>query len=590
VQVHISRLDQRTVLSEWQQRVFNHQRSVVRGAEQCTREVGHPPTVAPQQCEFLSLRGSYVETSAHRRRPLGGMNDKTPNGLGPKLRTCAHNPRAQVAAQRGRGACIAECIEEAHVRPVVGADQLQIVDCCCRINAIMREVAALKNYIGADRPLPIPDAGRAARRREVACGRHCKPVVVIGVGDCDLVRERSAYDRIPRLGGVLDFLQIVSIGILRSVDISAQIAGGQKHKTTTIAATVTELINGRGPRRWAAAAEAHVAGHRHADHTPPAWRSRFSQCDASSGDGAIEFGIILVVWEIAHDFLARIIGQLIGKLKPTVLQRTRPLVAPVVLLGWIALAALARPYWMSLQDRTSEAALRELGAVFRQAESGGGIAVDLFGSNDDRLIKAWPHLKRIRPLELKLPPGIFLVPFKYFTNLDDLFGGTRITSLEPLKELTNLSALDLSDATRITSLEPLKGLTNLSSLNLSGATGITSLELCCRLQPPHEPMPREIGERRLAALREKRRPRRSVQPFRHDCFHLPADLHRSVCLRLSAFAPLGPKRTSGTFDQQPRNEEEEPRHRHSSTPRPCLPRRRSSHFTAAKRTKSSGLV
>jgi internalin A len=51
-----------------------------------------------------------------------------------------------------------------------------------------------------------------------------------------------------------------------------------------------------------------------------------------------------------------------------------------------------------------------------------------------------------------------------------------ITSLEPLKGLTNLSSLDLSGAIGITNLEPLKELTKLSSLDLSGATGITTLE------------------------------------------------------------------------------------------------------------------
>src|SRR5262249_20994979 len=75
--------------------------------------------------------------------------------------------------------------------------------------------------------------------------------------------------------------------------------------------------------------------------------------------------------DIAHDFLARIIGQLIGRLKPNVIQRVRPMIAPVVLLGWIALAVLALPYWTTLQERTSEAALRQLGASFGQTQFGG---------------------------------------------------------------------------------------------------------------------------------------------------------------------------------------------------------------------------
>jgi hypothetical protein len=41
------------------------------------------------------------------------------------------------------------------------------------------------------------------------------------------------------------------------------------------------------------------------------------------------------VWEVAHDFLARLLGQLIGRLKPTPMDRVRPLVAPSVLLGCV---------------------------------------------------------------------------------------------------------------------------------------------------------------------------------------------------------------------------------------------------------------
>jgi hypothetical protein len=64
-------------------------------------------------------------------------------------------------------------------------------------------------------------------------------------------------------------------------------------------------------------------------------------------------------WEIAHDFLARTIGQLIGRLKPTLVERTRPLVAPVVLVGWIILFAAVLPFSRVLQLQAAEKALRE---------------------------------------------------------------------------------------------------------------------------------------------------------------------------------------------------------------------------------------
>jgi hypothetical protein len=199
------------------------------------------------------------------------------------------------------------------------------------------------------------------------------------------------------------------------------------------------------------------------------------------------------VWEIAHDFLARTIGQLIGRLKPSVLRRARPLVAPLVLTGWIALAVLALPAWMHEQERLAKAALQKLGATFGEGRSGGSfVQFPQMKLNDDTLIEALPHLARIGPLELNLSNANItsLEPLKGLTNLSllslSLVNG--ITSLEPLKGLTNLSWLDLSDASGITSLEPLKGLTNLSSLNLSRralthlppnfsrTTGITSLE------------------------------------------------------------------------------------------------------------------
>jgi hypothetical protein len=56
------------------------------------------------------------------------------------------------------------------------------------------------------------------------------------------------------------------------------------------------------------------------------------------------------VWEIAHDFLARIIGQLIGRLKPNVFERARPLVAPIMMLGWADKPRKAR----DLQHRAHE--------------------------------------------------------------------------------------------------------------------------------------------------------------------------------------------------------------------------------------------
>ncbi len=55
-------------------------------------------------------------------------------------------------------------------------------------------------------------------------------------------------------------------------------------------------------------------------------------------------------WEISHDFLARAIGRLIGRLKPTLFRRIQPVVAPVALALWIAFLGLFLPDWLQRND------------------------------------------------------------------------------------------------------------------------------------------------------------------------------------------------------------------------------------------------
>jgi hypothetical protein len=207
------------------------------------------------------------------------------------------------------------------------------------------------------------------------------------------------------------------------------------------------------------------------------------------------------IWEIAHDLLARMIGQLIGRLKPTFVDCARPLVAPVVLLGWVIVFAMALPFWRDLQQ---QAAKRTLGEEFDAriyAAQPRGISVVLRNVDELRLARATRFLNRLDDLALNLSntrinsleplrgltslssldltsTGITdLQPLMGLTSLSSLsLGNTRITSLEPLRGLISLSSLDFSFATRITSLEPLRGLTSLSYLDLTLDEGITSLE------------------------------------------------------------------------------------------------------------------
>jgi Leucine-rich repeat (LRR) protein len=132
------------------------------------------------------------------------------------------------------------------------------------------------------------------------------------------------------------------------------------------------------------------------------------------------------------------------------------------------------------------------------SSSASGAAVVKFATDlkDSTFSELRTHLERINAGELDLSgaTGITsLEPLKGLTNLTqlNLSCATGITSLEQLKGLTNLTRLDLTRDTGITSLEPLKGLTNLTGLDLTYATGIKSLE---PLKGAHDFLARIIGQ------------------------------------------------------------------------------------------------
>jgi hypothetical protein len=170
------------------------------------------------------------------------------------------------------------------------------------------------------------------------------------------------------------------------------------------------------------------------------------------------------MWEIAHDFLARLTGQLIGRLRPGFAQRMRPLVAPIVLLGWIAFAAIAWPYLASIQERSAEAALRRLGARLG-ATSSGGMEVELELA---RLNEAATYLKVINPHSLQIIPS------------QGLSEASPTSSLDPIKDLINLRSLTITASNELGSIEPISGLTNLTSLSIR-SNNFDSLEPIRRL-------------------------------------------------------------------------------------------------------------
>ena len=164
------------------------------------------------------------------------------------------------------------------------------------------------------------------------------------------------------------------------------------------------------------------------------------------------------VWEISHDFLARQIGFLLGRLRQPRLQRYAAPALVIAMVSWAVTIAIA--VFLVWPDVKEEEALNELAKLgfSRTAETGNHALILL-----DRNALTDTGFARFGRLIADLSDPVIEVRLR----------GTRITDLTPLKGLP-LTQLDLSRADSITDLTPLKGLP-LTQLDLRDADGITDL-------------------------------------------------------------------------------------------------------------------
>lgn len=156
-------------------------------------------------------------------------------------------------------------------------------------------------------------------------------------------------------------------------------------------------------------------------------------------------------WEIAHDFIARLIHLILGGTIRSLWRKVRPWLAPSILLVLILAGA---PLFPAYRERESMRALDRAGftwrADVRKAERVSPTGVNLGGA--------------IQPLQLLKSKSL------------ELGRCDTITSLDALKDLATLQNLALADCAALTSVDGLKGLTLLKRLKLSGCSGLASVD------------------------------------------------------------------------------------------------------------------
>ena len=206
------------------------------------------------------------------------------------------------------------------------------------------------------------------------------------------------------------------------------------------------------------------------------WRVRATLVDLEQ-DGLVRPLPRDGLWEVSHDFLARLLASVLGRLRPPRFARAAPWALGLAALGWAGALGLGAPYYFSLQREAALAAIRERG-FDRLAQVERGIGFRGWGTSDGDLAAlseaAEAEGLQVTVLDLRGSGVTDLSPLEGMplTTLDLSFAG-GVTDLSPLDGMP-LTSLDLSYALGVTDLSPLEGMP-LTSLDLSAAVGVTDL-------------------------------------------------------------------------------------------------------------------
>jgi Leucine-rich repeat (LRR) protein len=209
------------------------------------------------------------------------------------------------------------------------------------------------------------------------------------------------------------------------------------------------------------------------------------------------------IWEVSHDFVARLLGQILKTAYQTFWGRVGRILYPLSLVVWVivAVALLVATPW--LERVNSEQILRDRFSFFLHDEGNGYLAQEQKRSFNDlpaaiRYLVNFGHitaldlrhsaLTNVDALkELKALQILYLNYCEGLTNVDglkdlkalqtlQLNGCIRLTNVDALKELKALQKLDLGACEGLTNVDALKELKALQTLYLNDCNGLTNVD------------------------------------------------------------------------------------------------------------------
>jgi hypothetical protein len=186
------------------------------------------------------------------------------------------------------------------------------------------------------------------------------------------------------------------------------------------------------------------------------------------------------IWEVSHDFVARLLGAIVKHPFRTWWERFRRVFYPIAIGTWTLTAIFlifAEPW---LVRKASEFQLEhDYGFSVRETDTGYILTEEVATFNE--LPAAIPYLRKLNPTTLKFPGCSKLVTVRGLEDLKNLqnlvlSGCRRLSHVNELKDLENLQILDLSYCVSLTNVDGLKDLKGLKVLNLSNCTSLTNVD------------------------------------------------------------------------------------------------------------------
>ena len=169
------------------------------------------------------------------------------------------------------------------------------------------------------------------------------------------------------------------------------------------------------------------------------------------------------IWEISHDFVARQLGQIIPRLKPSWWQQAQKAATPVALVAWLVILGAGWPIYQVWDSARIADDLRAMRVGVAGEKAAYEITIHS-GTNAAAIDRIVAHLNKLNPTGLSISGNDQLQELPSLDGLGSLTG-LRIINNDQLQALPSLQASTNLNIVRIANNGKLDGLPKLGDID-----------------------------------------------------------------------------------------------------------------------------